>query len=565
MQISKYWYYVKNNEYMSVRTMVIVLLTLLSSNLLAACNEGGSSVADNAVSALPSSEMPLGHTGLPEVRKTEILSPGLFYHKILRGVRGTTSPWVLSSGVLQTEERVRYYISCANKFAIHYVLREHAYPGHPDRHYNTIQLGSFPDKKQALSFLELKGYDRDQSIPIVDEDIDPDFINSDATNKCNFKPLDLARDSTTGYVSWQISILELDPDTFKGDVKVALAQGLVAGRQTTTEISQKYQAIAAVNAGFFTMVDDDGVMGEPAGISIINGTIESEPTNGRPVLVIQKASMLKFEVIVPQTQMWIQWEDGLKSRIDGINRRPSLIRNCGNSGDKPSDLPYHDRTCSDENEIIALTAKAGFNVPAEEGYSVYYDMKTRSLYPPKERIPPNSGDLILVGIGQGEQELHRRLANTSKANVRIKALPEAIFGRLRTQGLYAVNGGPTLFKNGEPYDRDDLEGWAINKDISEDQANKMHGWINVRNPRTAVGIQESGRIFIITIDGRAPGISVGVTIPEMREVMAFLEVQNAINLDGGGSTAMVVHGKLVNRPSDSTGERPVGDAIVILP
>ena len=39
----------------------------------------------------------------------------------------------------------------------------------------------------------------------------------------------------------------------------------------------------------------------------------------------------------------------------------------------------------------------------------------------------------------------------------------------------------------------------------------------------------------------------------------------AINLDGGGSTTMVVHDKIVNRPSDQTGERPVGDAILVFP
>jgi exopolysaccharide biosynthesis protein len=38
---------------------------------------------------------------------------------------------------------------------------------------------------------------------------------------------------------------------------------------------------------------------------------------------------------------------------------------------------------------------------------------------------------------------------------------------------------------------------------------------------------------------------------------------DAINLDGGGSTAAVVDGDLVSHPSDATGERPVGDAIVI--
>ena len=42
-------------------------------------------------------------------------------------------------------------------------------------------------------------------------------------------------------------------------------------------------------------------------------------------------------------------------------------------------------------------------------------------------------------------------------------------------------------------------------------------------------------------------------------------MRDALNLDGGGSTTMVVRGEVVNQPSDATGERPVGDALLVLP
>jgi exopolysaccharide biosynthesis protein len=45
--------------------------------------------------------------------------------------------------------------------------------------------------------------------------------------------------------------------------------------------------------------------------------------------------------------------------------------------------------------------------------------------------------------------------------------------------------------------------------------------------------------------------------------MRALGARNAVNLDGGGSTTMAIGATLVNRPSDATGERPIGDAIVL--
>ena len=84
-----------------------------------------------------------------------------------------------------------------------------------------------------------------------------------------------------------------------------------------------------------------------------------------------------------------------------------------------------------------------------------------------------------------------------------------------------------------------------------------------RHPRSAVGFsRDSATLFLVAVDGRQTG-SVGMTLVELAKAMIGLGVYDALNLDGGGSTALVVGDTLVNKPSDQTGERPVGDVLVI--
>ena len=86
-----------------------------------------------------------------------------------------------------------------------------------------------------------------------------------------------------------------------------------------------------------------------------------------------------------------------------------------------------------------------------------------------------------------------------------------------------------------------------------------------RQPRTLVGVRGDGRLLLVTVDGRRPGWSAGVTLLEAARLMRSLGARSALNLDGGGSSSMVVRGELVNRPSDPTGERPVSDGVFVLP
>ncbi len=85
-----------------------------------------------------------------------------------------------------------------------------------------------------------------------------------------------------------------------------------------------------------------------------------------------------------------------------------------------------------------------------------------------------------------------------------------------------------------------------------------------RHPRSGIGISADGsRVFLVTVDGRQER-SVGMTLVEFGDFMVSLGIHDGLNFDGGGSTVMVVRGEVVNRPSDLTGERAVGNALLIL-
>jgi hypothetical protein len=85
-----------------------------------------------------------------------------------------------------------------------------------------------------------------------------------------------------------------------------------------------------------------------------------------------------------------------------------------------------------------------------------------------------------------------------------------------------------------------------------------------RHPRTGVGATADGRVLLVTVDGRHPGRSVGMTPLGFARLFKRLGARWAFNLDGGGSTTMFVKGEVVNRPSDGY-ERAVSSALVVLP
>jgi hypothetical protein len=86
-----------------------------------------------------------------------------------------------------------------------------------------------------------------------------------------------------------------------------------------------------------------------------------------------------------------------------------------------------------------------------------------------------------------------------------------------------------------------------------------------RNPRTTIGVTANNRVIMMVVDGRT-SVSVGFTLHRLGKWMRELGAVDAVNLDGGGSATMWIKGTgVVNHPTDAAGERPVSNAVVILP
>jgi exopolysaccharide biosynthesis protein len=125
----------------------------------------------------------------------------------------------------------------------------------------------------------------------------------------------------------------------------------------------------------------------------------------------------------------------------------------------------------------------------------------------------------------------------------------------------AIGGGPRILRDG-----------AVSVEVEKERLSRT--FADERHPRTAIGYSQNGQVlYLVAVDGRQPGYSVGMSLQELAEFMRTrladfsLAKENAyqgLNLDGGGSTTMVIGAQVVNSPSDPTGERPVANALLVV-
>jgi len=91
----------------------------------------------------------------------------------------------------------------------------------------------------------------------------------------------------------------------------------------------------------------------------------------------------------------------------------------------------------------------------------------------------------------------------------------------------------------------------------------------VHHPRTAFGVSGKNTIYLVTVDGRQPGFSSGISLTDLGKLMRFLGAENAVNLDGGGSTTLIVKQpgtdqyKVRNSPSGKM-LRPVANSWILV-
>jgi exopolysaccharide biosynthesis protein len=118
----------------------------------------------------------------------------------------------------------------------------------------------------------------------------------------------------------------------------------------------------------------------------------------------------------------------------------------------------------------------------------------------------------------------------------------------------AMGGGPTLVKNGKSAFTSKTPPPGSSGDWSQRSKYERH-------PRTAIGWSKT-HIYFVIVDGRQPGLSVGMKLAELADYFLSLGCSEAMNLDGGKSAQMWMKGEIMNSPCQ--GEDTVASSLLVV-
>jgi Phosphodiester glycosidase len=473
------------------------------------------------------------------------LASGVSYYRADRPGSGGENYWFLSLGVARNPAESDQLYSCFPKIGLDGSAGHFTFPGVEELAYSEFVAGSFPTRAAAQEFadklpkdlpckIEIRAsgmYSHDQSAPMV------------------------------------VHVTKIEIAKFSGKLITARGNDGAIGRAKPSDVVKRYAgALAATNGGYFVMESNDGLVGEAAGISVLSGQLLSEPTKGRPWALISNGARItvKIKDAEPPEPITLTAKSGASISIDGINRQPGKLRNCGALNDDIFHTAIHDESCAPQNEIIAVTHKSGITLALTPDIVAYRYRPNKRLKQLLKWAAPTKHESVIVATGNKRATLAELAASRQPV-----ALSLGAFGG--EAATYAVNGGPTLLATGQPVKRTMEEGWPF-ASATQMQANAMHRFITMRAPRTALGVTAVGDILLVVVDGwrfrddEGPAVPMngGATIAELTTVMQELGAIDAINLDGGGSSVMVTSNGIVSNPSDKDGERAVGDSLILI-
>ena len=305
-----------------------------------------------------------------------------------------------------------------------------------------------------------------------------------------------------------------------------LSNDMLLGRETVTSMQRRASAsanVAGVNGDFWTW--DEGI---PTGMLMQSGVLETPPHPKRSSLGITDDGSL----LVDRVTMLGQWQGlGPRRALNGLNQRP------GPQG------------------ISLFTPVWGAATPQASG-TVEVVLEP---FPPAAPTTDLVGTSALVKTGGGTTIPRDGAVLVARGSAANRLASEAAVGQEVLVKLVlrpawgavvdAIGGGPVIVRNGQPV-------YQALEDFTYSQ-------VYPRDPRTGVGQLADGRLVFVAVDGRQPGYSIGVTTFQLGQILARLGAVTGTALDSGGSTTMAYNGKLLNRPSDPGGVRPVGDALTL--
>ena len=334
--------------------------------------------------------------------------------------------------------------------------------------------------------------------------------------------------SPGGLVS--VQLLRLDPG--RVDLRLVLAQDAVLGLETVPDMAHRSSAIAAINAGFFLPT------GEPAGLLKIDGELVSEIASHRGAVALVPGGFSR------------------KPRLLFDQVSASVVVDLG-SGKGRREIPVDAvDTVRAPGALVLFTPRfwTDTRTPCDGGSEFIFEGHPLALTERREAGCtsgiPRDGGVLAAGPGVPAERLAGLTVGT---RVRARAVYRTLNGTKPADWEAApdIVGGVGLLASAGRLVKD----WGPEK--------ARDGFATERHPRTVIGTAGDGRIWLIAVDGRNKTLSLGMSFAELQALVTRVGLVDALNLDGGGSTTMVVKGAVVNHPSDATGPRKVSDAIIV--
>ncbi len=324
-----------------------------------------------------------------------------------------------------------------------------------------------------------------------------------------------------------VSLLRLDPARVR--LSSLLSNDQVMYAEPVLEMAARAKVLAAVNAGFFNINN-----GEPVGLLKVAGELVSDTPIPKGAIAIWSPPVgrtsLAFDQVSARAELHVLIDGKpVVVPIDGVDTTRARGKLMLYSP------KYHEHTDTAGNGVEWVLGGKPLTVT-----TVRRDAGSTPI--PADGLVLSFGGLELpepLGLLVPGVTLEVRRAWTSVNGLESDRLESAD---------HVVNGAGLLRRGGVA---------ATNWDVE-----KFSGaaFIQSRHPRTMVGVDRMGFIWLVVVDGRQQ-VSVGMSFNELQRLADRLELTDALNLDGGGSSTMVVRGKVVNRPSDAAGPRAVSDAI----
>lgn len=341
-------------------------------------------------------------------------------------------------------------------------------------------------------------------------------------------------------VPWSIHYVKIDRDRPGLSLMASKARGRVIGLdrlsvQMNAVPPEAGRPLAAINGDFY-QTEGSLYAGDPRGLMIVRSELLSAPTGNTCFWIGTNGQPFIGKVT---SRFMVSWPDGKQTPM-GLNEErrsdaavlytPSLGRSTMTRGGR---------------ELVLERSANEPWLPLRVGRS--YQARVREIRETNNTVLTK--DVMVLSLGP-------RLAREMPA---VKAGDVLTLSTATTPELInidmAIGGGPKLVEAGKstsPRKPETLPG---------DTSYSVRA-LYERHPRSAIGFNQD-HYFLVEVDGRQPEYSLGMTLEELANYLVRIGCTEAMNLDGGASSQLIVGGEVVNKPSAGR-ERNTATGIIVL-